>query len=257
MPLKTVQRRIAGNTDVPTDLRRGRRRLRRPPTSRPTSSDLLRERRGIGPANATISRVLDMAQIASDADQRHRRAHRPAVGGRRRQPAGRRHRHHEHHAGLGHRADARDRHPPGHRRARPARCCMQFLVEAVVLSLFGGIIGIAARLRPVGGRRAASSACRSSRPARSSPSPSSSRRWSASSSAISRPAAPPASTRSRRCGTNRRGRYWWPEAPFTRRRSASAIVSASVRTSIWGRQPSFVSALAGLPRRWSISAGRQ
>ncbi len=31
------------------------------------------------------------------------------------QPARRRHRYHEHHAGLGHRADAGDRHPPGHR----------------------------------------------------------------------------------------------------------------------------------------------
>ena len=33
--------------------------------------------------------------------------------------AGRRHRNHEHHAGLGHRANARDRHPQGHRRAPP------------------------------------------------------------------------------------------------------------------------------------------
>ena len=33
--------------------------------------------------------------------------------------AGRRHRHHEHHAGLGHRAHPRDRHPHGHRRPPP------------------------------------------------------------------------------------------------------------------------------------------
>ena len=35
--------------------------------------------------------------------------------------ARRRHRHHEHHAGVGHRAHARDRHPPGDRRARLRR----------------------------------------------------------------------------------------------------------------------------------------
>ena len=34
-------------------------------------------------------------------------------------PAGRRHRHHEHHAGVGHRTHARDRHPHGRRRAQP------------------------------------------------------------------------------------------------------------------------------------------
>jgi ABC-type antimicrobial peptide transport system permease subunit len=51
-----------------------------------------------------------------------------------------RHRHHEHNAGLGHRAHPRDRHPPGHRRAREV--LSQFLVEAVTLAAFGELLGI-------------------------------------------------------------------------------------------------------------------
>ncbi len=53
----------------------------------------------------------------ADHDRHDQDPHRPARRDRRRQPARRRHRHHEHHAGLGHRAHARDRHPPRHRRA--------------------------------------------------------------------------------------------------------------------------------------------
>ena len=60
---------------------------------------------------------------------------------RRRLAARRRHRHHEHHARVGDRADARDRHPAVHRRAR-GDVLTQFLTEAVVLSLAGGMIGI-------------------------------------------------------------------------------------------------------------------
>ena len=54
----------------------------------------------------------------------------------------RRRRHHEHHAGVGDRAHARDRHPHGPR-ARSRDILRQFLVEAVVLSSIGGVIGIA------------------------------------------------------------------------------------------------------------------
>ncbi|MFN8631126.1 MAG: ABC transporter permease [Chloroflexota bacterium] len=66
-----------------------------------------------------------------------------AVGGHRLdQSARRRHRDHEHHAGVRARADARDRHPQGDRRAG-RDIMIQFLVEALVLSLTGGLIGVA------------------------------------------------------------------------------------------------------------------
>ena len=65
--------------------------------------------------------------------------------------AGRRHRHHEHHAGDGDRADPRDRHPPGAGGQADATSSMQFLVEAVVQTTIGGlcgvVIGIASRVR--------------------------------------------------------------------------------------------------------------
>ena len=54
----------------------------------------------------------------------------------------RRHRDHEHHAGLGDGADPRDRPAAGRRREDGRTSCSQFLVEAVTLSLLGGIIGI-------------------------------------------------------------------------------------------------------------------
>src|SRR2546425_1004677 len=57
-------------------------------------------------------------------------------------PARGRHRYHEHHAGVGHRANARDR--PAHGgRARRRHIMLQFLIEAVTLSVIGGSIGIA------------------------------------------------------------------------------------------------------------------
>jgi hypothetical protein len=64
-------------------------------------------------------------------DGRHHRDADGTAGRRGRgQPARRWHRHHEHHACLGHRAHARDRHPAGHRSAG-APGLSQFLVEAV------------------------------------------------------------------------------------------------------------------------------
>src|SRR5262245_37027775 len=49
--------------------------------------------------------------------------------------------HHEHHAGVRDGADARDR--PAHGGARSRDILRQFLVEAVVLCLMGGLLGIA------------------------------------------------------------------------------------------------------------------
>src|SRR2546428_3463543 len=57
-------------------------------------------------------------------------------------PARGRHRYHEHHAGVGHRANARDR--PAHGgRARRRHIMLQFLIEAVTLSGIRRRIGIA------------------------------------------------------------------------------------------------------------------
>src|SRR6266849_9956713 len=58
-------------------------------------------------------------------------------------PARGRHRYHEHHAGVGHRANARDRPAHGGRGARRRHIMLQFLIEAVTLSVIGWTIGIA------------------------------------------------------------------------------------------------------------------
>ncbi len=67
--------------------------------------------------------VPDHQLGADPADQPgHRRdLHRAAGDGGRDQPARRRHRRHQHHAGHRHRADPRDRHPQGARRAAARR----------------------------------------------------------------------------------------------------------------------------------------
>ena len=67
---------------------------------------------------------------------------------RRRLAAGRRHRHHEHHAGVGHRAHARDRPAHGDRRARQATCCCSSWSRRSCSACSAGCIGIGARLRP-------------------------------------------------------------------------------------------------------------
>ena len=139
VPLRWLQRTLAGNTDVGADLCVGARR-RLDDQGQDDLTLLLRERRH-SPTGEDDFSIRDMKEIATaltattpDHDVVARR-------GRRGEPAGRRDRHHEHHAGVGDRADPRDRHPPRDRRAR-ARGADQFLVEAVVLSSVGGIVGI-------------------------------------------------------------------------------------------------------------------
>ena len=72
--------------------------------------------------------AADDVQRASGADRQHR-----AVG--------RRHRHHEHHAGHGDRTNSRDRHPPA-LGAKQRDIVQQFLSETVVLSATGGLLGV-------------------------------------------------------------------------------------------------------------------
>ena len=82
---------------------------------------------------------LDIASTAESHEQGHDHAARERRGG---VAAGRRHRDHEHHAGLGDRADARDRHPPRDRREAP-RHPAAVPGRAAILSLAGGAIGVA------------------------------------------------------------------------------------------------------------------
>ena len=65
---------------------------------------------------------LNQSQLLEARTEHGRDVHPAARRGGRDQPAGRRHRHHQHHAGHRHRADPRDRHPQGARRASDRRC---------------------------------------------------------------------------------------------------------------------------------------
>ena len=83
--------------------------------------DVLRDRHRIKVDAPDDFRVENVASFAETAQQDQRR-HRAAAGDDRRDLAGgRRHRHHEHHAGVGHRAHPRDRHPHGDRRQAARR----------------------------------------------------------------------------------------------------------------------------------------
>ena len=83
----------------------------------------------------------DARAAREDARSRHPNDDGAARRHRRGVAAGRRHRDHEHHAALGHRTDARDRHPPRRRRARSRRP-RAVRAEAVALSVTGGVIGV-------------------------------------------------------------------------------------------------------------------
>ena len=86
----------------------------------------------------TIPAAL-LAQQQADADDLHVRD----GGDRGDFAAGRRHRDHEHRAGDGAGADARDRHPARDRRAADRDIVRQFLTESVLISVGGGLLGIA------------------------------------------------------------------------------------------------------------------
>ena len=77
---------------------------------------LLRQRHRIQPGQDSDFMIRSQQEIAQTADQTSRQMSAPARGDRLDLASRRRHRDHEHHAGLGDRADARDRDPHGDRR---------------------------------------------------------------------------------------------------------------------------------------------
>ena len=117
MPIKAVQRRLTGNRNVRLMM------VKVDPaydTAAVTASlqSLLRERRNIRGAEAGRFQHLRHGADFADVAGHHPDSHRAARRGRSREPARGRHWHHEHHAGVGDRADARNRHPSRHRRRR-------------------------------------------------------------------------------------------------------------------------------------------
>ena len=150
-------------------------------------------------------RLLDLRPVAAardgQRDQRHAdpaaRRHRLDLADRRR------HRDHEHHAGVGPRADPRDRHPQGRRRAAPRhpRPVPDRGADAVRARRPDRHRAGPQHLRP---DLAASAGSPSPSAPRPSPSPSCSASASASCSACGPPARRRASTPSARCATSRR-----------------------------------------------------
>ena len=187
----------------------GRRSTPRRPRS-PRSST-----RSCSVTGASQPAVPDPQPVAAagDPDEHRGDVHRAARRGRRHQPAGRRHRHHQHHDGHGHRADPRDRHPQGARRAaadhphpvpgrgdraeparRPARGGGRADRQPVHHRRHHA--GDRAQLGRAGaGRLASPSAC---------------------SSAATRPAGPPACARSTRSATSRQVHMTAPTASSSR-----------------------------------------
>jgi putative ABC transport system permease protein len=115
MPLRTYQRRIAGNSEIGTvyvsasdESQTGKVQA--------DIERLLRERRNITPGKEGRLRGSRHAPNRGSPDRDDDNPDDSPWCRRRCQPVGRRHRHHEHHAGIGHRTHSRDRHSPGHRR---------------------------------------------------------------------------------------------------------------------------------------------
>jgi putative ABC transport system permease protein len=80
--------------------------------------ELLRQRHRLQPGQDDDFNIRNLSEVVKAEQGRFRRALRTACGRRLGIVAGRRHRHHEYHAGLGDRAHPRDWHPHG--RGRPA-----------------------------------------------------------------------------------------------------------------------------------------
>jgi hypothetical protein len=120
-PYTTVMKRLEGRSRVGMILAAAVVARSAWRTRRARSTCLLRQRHRIGPG--TGRRLHDPLAGGDGLDRR--RELEDAVGAARLGGGdlapGRRHRDHEHHAGLGHRAHARDRHPHGDRRQGPPR----------------------------------------------------------------------------------------------------------------------------------------
>ena len=106
-------------------------------------TSLLRDRHRIRTGQDDDFSVRNLADMAELADRIFARLITLSAGVDCRHFADcRRHRHHEHHAGISHRAHAGDRDPHRYRRDRGQTCSSQFLIESVVLSVTGGVVGI-------------------------------------------------------------------------------------------------------------------
>ena len=126
---------------------------------------------------------------------------------------GRRHRHHEHHAGHRDRAHPRDRHPPG-LGAKQRDIIQQFLIECVVLSGVGGVVGVLLGMGlPMADHLLLPRSEIDHHGAIGPPLLRRLGRSSASSSASTRPGVRRSWTRSRPCGTNSRSRVERPREP--------------------------------------------
>ena len=111
MPLRTLQRRMAGNADVGCDPGLGARRsLDREGAG--GHRGLMRERRRVRDGADHNFSVRDMKEITQHVHQLDARIDGPARRRRGSEPHRGRRRHHEHHARVGDRAYARNRHSP-------------------------------------------------------------------------------------------------------------------------------------------------
>ena len=112
-------------------------------------------------APTTTSRSATWPRWPSAQQEGTRDADHAAGQHRRRVAAGGRHRHHEHHAGQRDRADARDRRCAWRSARSRFDILTQFLVEALTLSIAGGLVGVALGLAigAAAGRRASAGRC--------------------------------------------------------------------------------------------------